>query len=70
MIDVIDVIDAVGPKDRFWSLTAILMTAILLGGLILRQRIGLADIGAESLALLLVYAGAIALQVLIGVGGG
>ena len=60
---------AVGAQDRFWSLTAILMTAILLGGLLLRQRIGPARIGAESLALLLVYAGAIALQVLIGARG-
>ena len=60
---------AVGAQDRFWSLTAILMTAILLGGMLLRQRIGPARIGAESLALLLVYAGAIALQVLIGARG-
>jgi len=60
---------AVGPEDRFWSLTAILMTGVLLGGLILRQRIGPARIGTESLALLLIYAGAIALQVTTGVGG-
>jgi cation:H+ antiporter len=53
---------AAGAADHFWTITAILMTGILLGGLILRQRIGPGRIGVESLALLVVYAGAIALQ--------
>lgn len=49
--------------DQFWTLTAILMTGILLSGLILRQRDGPGRIGAESVAILAVYAGAITLQV-------
>jgi len=56
---------AAGAGDLFWNLTAILMTAILLGGLILRQRDGPARIGAESVALLGIYAVAIVLQVMI-----
>lgn len=57
---------AAGPDDQFWTLTALLMTTILLGGLILRQRTGPARIGVESLALLIIYAGAIMLQVVNG----
>lgn len=59
---------AVGVGDQFWSLIAILMTGILLSGLILRQRKGPGRIGAESLALLVVYAGAIILQITNGSG--
>lgn len=55
---------AIGMADQFWNLVAMLMTGILLGGLILRQRDGPGRIGVESVALLLVYAGAIALQVM------
>lgn len=55
-------------NDQFWTLTAILMTAILLGGLVVRQREGPARIGIESAAILVVYAGAIALQVTRGAG--
>jgi len=55
---------AVGTGDQFWNLVAILMAAILLGGLVLRQRNGPVRIGVESLLLLLVYAGAITLQIL------
>ena len=57
---------AAGAADHFWSLTAILMTGILLAGLILRQRIGPGRIGVESLALLIIYAGAITLQAMNG----
>jgi len=53
---------AVALADHFWTVTAILMTAVLLGGLVLRQRSGPVRIGVESLVLLLVYAGALALQ--------
>ena len=53
---------AAGAGDQFWNLTAILMTGILLGGLILRQRIGPGRIGIESLALLVVYGGAVIIQ--------
>ena len=59
---------AAGAGDQFWNLTAILMTGILLGGMILRQRIGPGRIGAESLAILVLYAGAITLQVMNGSG--
>ena len=55
---------AAGAGDQFWNLTAILMTGILLGGLILRQRKGPGRIGAESLAILVVYVGAISLQLM------
>ena len=56
-------------NDQFWTLTAILMTAILLSGLVLRQRTGPGRIGVESLAILVVYAGAVTLQVLNMAGG-
>lgn len=59
---------AAGPGDLFWNLVAILITGILLGGLILRQRIGPGRIGAESVAILVVYVGAITLQVTSGSG--
>ena len=57
---------AVGSGDYFWIVSALLMTGILIGGLILRQRQGPGRIGAESLLLLLIYAGAVAAQVLTG----
>src|SRR6056297_2929438 len=60
---------AAGPSDQFWTLTAILMTAVLLGGLILRQRKGPAHIGAESVGLLLIYLSAIAAQLTLGTDG-
>lgn len=56
---------AAGAGDQFWNLTAILMTAVLLGGLVLRQRVGPARIGAESMALLGIYACAIAMQITV-----
>lgn len=59
---------AIGTGDQFWNLTAILMTAILLGGLILRQRMGPVRMGAESLVLLVIYVGAIMLQAMNGWG--
>ena len=40
------------------------MTGILIGGLILRQRRGPGRIGGESMLLLLIYAGSVAVQVL------
>lgn len=57
---------AVGDQDYFWIVTALLMTGILIGGLILRQRQGPARIGAESVLLLLIYGGAVAVQFLAG----
>ena len=55
---------AVGQSDLYWLATGLLMTAILLGGLILRQREGPARIGIESLLLLAIYATAVAVEVL------
>ncbi len=55
---------AVGREDLFWLAVASVMTAILLLGLIFRERGGPGKIGAESVALLTVYAGAVAVQAL------
>ncbi len=57
---------AVGRGEYFWLAIGMLMTAILMAGLILRQREGPFKIGFESLAMLIVYAGAVALQVRAG----
>ena len=51
-----------GTQARCWIVAGLMMTGILIGGLILRQRQGPARIGAESLLLLSIYAGAIGLQ--------
>ena len=56
---------AVLPQDYFWIVSALLMTGILIGGLILRQRRGPGRIGGESMLLLLIYAGSVAVQVLV-----
>ncbi len=54
---------AVGMGDLNWLVTGQMMTAVLLAGLILRQRHGPAQIGVESLLLILIYAGAVVLAV-------
>lgn len=54
---------AVGPQDLFWLATGMLMTAILMLGLIFREKKGPASIGRESLLLLCLYGLAIAVQV-------
>ncbi|MGR3320504.1 MAG: sodium:calcium antiporter [Pseudooceanicola sp.] len=51
-------------QDYFWITTAALMTAVLVGGLVMRERDGPARIGMESLGMLGIYAAAIAIQVL------
>lgn len=56
---------ALTPDDFFWLATGLVMTAILLLGLIVRQREGPAGIGFESAGILVVYAGAIGIQALI-----
>ncbi|SFG45050.1 cation:H+ antiporter [Palleronia marisminoris] len=56
---------AAGMGDFFWIATALLMTSVLLGGLILRQRQGPGKIGGESLLILLIYAGAVLTQIFI-----
>ncbi|MCD7060390.1 sodium:calcium antiporter [Pelagibacterium xiamenense] len=53
---------AIGPGDLFWAALGILMTGILLGGLILRQKRGPARIGGESMAMVLVYVIAVVIQ--------
>ncbi|GGF61572.1 cation:H+ antiporter [Mameliella alba] len=57
---------AVGTQDLYWLVTGQMMTAVLLAGLILRQRHGPAQIGLESLLLILIYGGAVALAVVGG----
>jgi cation:H+ antiporter len=53
---------AIGRDDLFWLGTAAVMTAILLLGLIYREKQGPGAIGAESVGMLVVYGGAIAIQ--------
>lgn len=55
---------AVGMDDLFWLAVGVLMTAILLSGLILREKQGPGSIGWESLGLIAVYVTALGLQVL------
>lgn len=57
---------AVGPGEYFWLAVGLLMTSVLLIGLILRERRGPLMIGTESLAMLLIYGGAVSLQVWTG----
>ena len=46
---------AIDASSRFWVLTAIIMTLILLLGLIRREKSGPGNIGFESVAVLSVY---------------
>ncbi len=55
---------AVGMDDYFWLATGMVMTAVLTLGLLYREKQGPGNIGLESMALLLIYATAIAVQVL------
>lgn len=57
---------AVGRQDYYWNVVGLLMTGILLLGLLLREKQGTARIGFESVSILAVYAGAAALQTVIG----
>lgn len=54
---------AMAANDVFWVAVGLLMTSVLLGGLLMRQRQGPARIGAESVLLILIYGGAVAIQV-------
>ncbi len=56
---------ALTPGDFFWLATGLLMTAILLSGLLYRQQSGPGRIGWESTSMLVVYAGAVAMQALV-----
>ncbi|MGF1476079.1 MAG: sodium:calcium antiporter [Geminicoccaceae bacterium] len=53
---------AVGPQDFFWLAVGLSMTAVLLLGLILRERRGPVGIGIESAGILTIYGGAILIQ--------
>ena len=53
---------APGMRSTNFSAVGLVMTAILLIGLIVREQKGPGRIGLESSALLLVYAGAVAVQ--------
>ncbi len=57
---------AVGRADYLWVAVAVLMTGVLLAGLLLRETRGPARAGTESMLMLGIYAGAIALQVAAG----
>ncbi|MGR3496049.1 sodium:calcium antiporter [Citreimonas sp.] len=57
---------AVGDADLYWIATALVMTGVLIGGLIMRQRQGPGKIGSESILLLGIYAAAVAVQFLAG----
>ncbi|WP_339115413.1 sodium:calcium antiporter [Thioclava sp. GXIMD2076] len=54
---------AMSQTDLYWLATGLLMTAILLGGLILRQREGPARIGIESVLLIGVYGCAVGVEI-------
>lgn len=52
--------NAIDGSSRFWALVGIAMTSVLLLGLIRRQEGGLGNIGFESVGILVLYFGAIA----------
>ena len=51
-----DIVDT----ERVWLATAMIMNAVLLMGLMYRERRGIANIGMESLLILLIYLGTVA----------
>ncbi|MCF7698500.1 sodium:calcium antiporter [Loktanella sp. M215] len=53
---------AIGDNDLYWLTTGLLMTAVLLGGLIVRQRAGPGRIGIESVLMIAVYGAALGLE--------
>ena len=53
--------EAMSEQDRTTGLIAMLMTAVLLLGMIRRQKAGLGNIGFESALVLLLYAGSVVL---------
>ena len=57
---------AIGRGDLFWLATGILMTAVLMLGLLYREKQGPVGIGRESVTLLAIYFGAIVIQALAG----
>ena len=55
---------AAGSEDYFWLAVGLAMTAVLMLGLIFRQRQGPGQIGFESLTILLIYGASVAIQAL------
>ena len=54
---------AVDITDLYWLGTGLMMTAVLLAGLVMRQRKGPARIGIESVLLMAIYATALVVEV-------
>ena len=52
---------AIPPGELAWGLVSILMSAVLLLGMLRRETYGVGNIGFESLAILLLYAGSVLL---------
>jgi cation:H+ antiporter len=57
---------AINPRAQFWIVLAILMTAVLLLGLLRREKHGFANIGFESATIIALYAGAIGVYAVLG----
>ena len=55
---------AMAGTDLYWLATGLLMTAVLLAGLIVRERTGPAGIGVESVLLVAIYAVALGVQLM------
>jgi cation:H+ antiporter len=55
---------AIGPGDLFWLAVALCISVVLLLGLIFRERTGPGRMGLESVVMLAIYGGAIAIQTL------
>lgn len=49
----------IAPAEKVWLATAMLMNAVLLMGLMYRQRRGIANIGIESALILVIYIGSV-----------
>ena len=56
---------AVAPADPFWVVVGLAMACVLILGLVLRERRGLAGIGFESTTVVALYLLAIAVQVMV-----
>lgn len=57
---------AISSTEQFWLANSMLMTSVLLMGLIYRQRHGPGNIGLESVILLVLYFGGIAILSIVG----
>ena len=57
---------AIGVGDLFWLVLGLTIAAVLMLGLIMRERSGFANIGFESIGVLGLYGGGVALQIILG----